>query len=178
MRWHLGFVVGFVSLAVVAASAQIRKFDFVILSGDTDDAIRLAKAIKDLFASDPMARRAVTQARDAVIQGWLEEKHPLQLTDQERAAVQNPERYDKSILHDVTVTFGANPPSVVLGWDVPPRLWPRMSGAVISIANRIVREGALSFRRALRLSVKLQEAEVYRVNADVDGNVTVVFTYE
>jgi hypothetical protein len=108
----------------------------------------------------------------------LDEKHPLQLTDQERAAVQNPDRYDKPILHDVTVTFNASPPSVVLGWDVPSRQWPRMSGAVVPIANRIVRDGALSYRRALRLSVKLQDAEMYRANADVDGNVTAVFVYD
>jgi len=151
MRWRLGFLMGFVCLA---------------------------RSIKDLFANDPMARRAVTQARDAVIQSWLDEKHPLQLTDQERAAVQKPDRYDKPILHDVTVTFNATPPSVILGWDVPPRQWPRMSGAVVPIANRIVRDGALSYRRALRLSVKLQDAEMYRANADVDGNVTAVFVYD
>ena len=178
MRWQMGFLAGVVCLTAVSASGQIRKADFVILAGDTDDAIRLARSIKDLFVNDPMARRAVTHARDAVIQSWLDEKHPLQLTDQERAAVQNPDRYDKPVLHDVTVTFNASPPSVVLGWDVPSRQWPRMSAAVVPIANRIVRDGALSYRRALRLSVKLQDAEMYRANADVDGNVTVVFVYE
>ena len=140
IRWRLGFVVGFVCLAVAAASGQIRKADLVTLVGDTDDAIRLAKTTKDFFAGDPMGRRAVSQARDVVIQ--------------------------------------ASPPSIVLGWDVPPRLWPRLSGAVTQVANRIVRDGAMSFRRALRMSVKLQDAEMYRVNADVDGNLTVVFVYD
>ena len=41
IRWRLGFVVGFVCLAVAAASGQIRKADLVTLVGDTDDAIRL-----------------------------------------------------------------------------------------------------------------------------------------
>lgn len=178
MRWPLGFLVGFVCLAAVSAGGQIRKADFVILVGDTDEAIRLARTIKDLFAGDPMARRALGQARDAVIQSWLEEKHPLQFTEQERAVVQNPELYDRPVLREVNVAFGASPPSVVLAWDIPPRMWPRMSGAAIPVANRIVRDGALSFRRALRLSVKLQDVEMYRANADVDGNVTVVFVYE
>ena len=53
-----------------------------------------------------------------------------------------------------------------------------MSGAVVPIANRIVRDGALSYRRALRLSVKLQDAEMYRANADVDENITAVFVYD
>lgn len=178
IRWRLGCVVGIVCLAVAVASGQIRKADLVTLVGDTDDAIRLAKTTKDFFAGDPMGRRAVSQARDVVIQSWLEEKNPLQLTDQERAAVLNPDQYDKPVLRDVTVTFNASPPSIVLGWDVPPRLWPRLSAAVTQVANRIVRDGAMSFRRALRMSVKLQDAEMYRVNADVDGNLTVIFAYE
>jgi hypothetical protein len=177
-RWRFGFVAGFVCLVVTAAGAQIRKADLVTLVGDTDDAIRLAKSIKDFFAGDPTGRRTVSHARDVVIQSWLEEKNPLQLTDQERAAVLNPDQYDKPVLRDIVVTFSASPPSIVLGWDVPPRLWPRLSGAATQIANRIVRDGAVSFRRALRMSVKLQDAEMYRVNADVDGNLTVVFVYE
>jgi hypothetical protein len=46
------------------------------------------------------------------------------------------------------------------------------------VANRIVRDGALFARKAVRVSVMLQGAETYRVNADADGNVTVVFVYE
>lgn len=159
-------------------AGQMRKADFVLLSGDTDEAIRLAKSIKDLLATDPTARRAVSQAREALIQSWLEEKSPLQLTDQERAAVQNPEQYDRPILHDVSVALNASPPSILIGWDVPPRLWPRFSGNAALVANRVVRDGAISARKALRISVRLQDAEMYRANADVDGNVTVVFVYE
>lgn len=169
---------GLFCLVAASASGQVRRGDFVLLTGDTDEAIRLAKTIKDLFATDPAARRTVSQARDVLIQSWLEEKHPLQLTDQERAAVQNPEQYDRPVLRDVTVALNANPPSIVIGWDVPPRLWPRLGGTVALVANRIVRDGALFARRALRLSVKLQGAEVYRANADADGSVTVIFVYE
>jgi hypothetical protein len=171
-------LLGLICLVAVSASGQARRGDFVVLAGDTDEAIRLAKTIKDLFATDPSARRAVAQARDVLIQSWLEEKHPLQLTDQDRAAVQNPEQYDRPVLHDVTVALNANPPSIVIGWDVPPRLWPRLGGTVALVGNRIVRDGALFARRALRLSVKLQGAEMYRANADADGNVTVIFVYE
>jgi hypothetical protein len=78
----------------------------------------------------------------------------------------------------VTVAFGASPPSVVLGWDVPSRLWPRISGAIVPVVNRILREAAVSSRRGLRGSVKLQEAERYRANVDVDGSLSVIFTYE
>lgn len=178
MRSRVVFFVGYFCLATAVASGQIPKGEIVILAGDTDDAIRLAKSIKDIFGSDPIARRAVSQARDAVIQSWLEEKHPLQLTDQERAIIHNPDRYDKPLLRDLTVTFNGNPPSLVLGWEIPPRLWPRINGAIIPIANRIARDGSLAYRRALRVSVKLQDAEMYRANADVDGNITVVFVYE
>jgi hypothetical protein len=178
MRWRIGILLGLVCLAAVSAAGQMRRADFVILAGDTDDAIRLAKAIKDVFATDLTARRMVSQMRDAVIQSWLEEKSPVELTDQERAAIQNPDRYDNPILHDVTVSLGASPPSIVIGWDVPPRLWPRLSATMALVASRIVRDGAVFARRGIRLSVKLQGAEVYRANADVDGNVTVVFVYE
>jgi hypothetical protein len=175
---------GIASLTVLAclvaslAAGQVRRADFVILAGDTDDAIRLAKSIKDFFVADPTARRVVGQAREALVQSWLEERSPAQLTDQERAAVQNPERYDAPVLHDVTVTLNASPPSIVIGWDIPPRVWPRLTGSVGLVAIRIVRDGALFVRRALQLRVNLQGAETYRVNADVDGNVTVVFVYE
>lgn len=178
MGRRVAILLGVICLVAVSASAQVRRGDFVVLAGDTDEAIRLAKTIKDLFATDPAARRAVSQARDVLIQSWLEEKHPLQLTDQERAAVQSPEQYDKPVLHDVTVALNANPPSIAIGWDVPPRLWSRLGGSLALVANRIVRDGALFTRRALRLGVKLQGAEMYRANADADGNVTVVFVYE
>jgi hypothetical protein len=36
IRWRLGFVVGSVCLAAIAAQGQIRRADFVILTGDTD----------------------------------------------------------------------------------------------------------------------------------------------
>jgi hypothetical protein len=42
----------------------------------------------------------------------------------------------------------------------------------------VAREGVLFGRKALRLMVKLQGAEVYRINADTDGSVTIVFQYE
>ncbi len=155
MRRLVGFLVAFVCLAAVAAQGQIRRADFVLLTGDTDDAIQLAKNIKDVFSSDPMARRAVSQARDAVIQSWLEDKLPLQLTDQERATLQNPEQYDRLVLRDVTVTFGASAPSLVLGWDVSPRLWSRISAAVVPVVSHIVRDAAVTFRRGLRGSVTL-----------------------
>ncbi len=178
MRRGVAVLAALVCLVTVPAAGQIRKGDFVVLVGDTDDALRLAKNIKDIFATDPTARRAVSQAREALIQSWLEEKPPFQLTEQERAAIQNPDRYDAPVLHDVTVAFNANPPSIVIGLDIPPRLWPRFGGTVAPLANRIVREGALFARKAVRVSVKLQDAELYRANADVDGNVTVVFVYE
>lgn len=178
MYRRIAVLLGLLSLVAVSAWGQIRKADFVLLSGDTDDAIRLAKSIKDLFATDPTARRAVSQAREALIQSWLEERSLLQLTDQERSAVQNPEQYDRPVLHDVTVALNANPPSIAIGWDVPPRLWPRFSGTLALVANRILRDGAIFARRALRISVRLQEAEMYRANADADGNVTAVFLYE
>ncbi len=178
MRPYVAVLVGLTCLVAVSAAGQIRKADLVILAGDTDDALRLAKNIKDIFATDPTARRAVSQAREALIQSWLEEKQPLQLTDQERAAIQNPDRYDAPVLHDVTVLLSASPSSIAIGLDIPPRLWPRFGGAVAPVANRIVRDGALFARKAVRVSVKLQDAEMYRANADVDGNVTVVFVYE
>ncbi len=165
-------------LVGVPAAGQIRKADFVVLAGDTDDAIRLAKTIKDLFATEPSARRAVSQARDVLIQSWVEEKNPLLLTDQERAAVLNPEQYDRPVLQDVTVALNANPPYIILTWDIPPRLWPRLGGTMASVANRIVRDGAIFARKAMRMIVRLQGAEMYRANADVDGNLTVVFYYE
>lgn len=178
MRWRVGASLGLIFLAVSTAAGQMRKAEFVTLAGDTDDAIRLAKTIKDVFATDLTARRALGQARDILIQSWLEEKHPSQLTDQERAALQNPEQYDKPILHDLTVTLTANPPSIAIGLDIPPRLWPRLGATMAMVANRIVRDGALFARRGLRLSLKLQGAEMYRANADADGNVTVIFVYE
>ncbi len=178
MYRRIALLFAVLSLVAVSAAAEVRKADFVLLTGDTDDAIRLAKSIKDLFATDPTARRAVGQAREVLIRSWLEEKSLSQLTDQERAAIQNPDQHDRPVLHDVTVALNASPPSIVIGWDVPPRLWPRLSGSVAPVANRIVRDGAVFARRALRISVRLQEAEMYRANADVDGNVTVVFLYE
>ncbi len=165
-------------LVPALGAGQMRKADFVTLAGDTDDAIRLAKTIKDLFVFEPSARRCVSQAREILIQSWLEEKNPLLLTDQERAAILNPEQYDRPILQDVTVALNATPPLIVLGWDIPPRLWPRLGGAMATVANRIVRDGAIFARKALRMSVRLQGAEMYRANADVDGNVTVIFHYE
>ncbi|MBI4573846.1 MAG: hypothetical protein HY713_11265 [candidate division NC10 bacterium] len=178
MRRGLAPLLALACLTALPAAGQIRRADFVILAGDTDDAIRLAKNIKDFFAADPTARRVVSQAREVLVQSWLEEKSPAQLTDQERAAVQNPERHDAPVLHDVTVALTASPPSIVLSWDIPLRVWPRLAGSVGLVANRIVRDGALFARRALQLRVNLQGAETYRVNADVDGNVTVVFIYE
>jgi hypothetical protein len=178
MSRHLALSLALACLLAGPAAGQMRKADFVLLSGDTDDAIRLAKVIKDVFANEPSARRLVTMARDSVIQSWLEERNPTQLTDQERAAVLNPEYYDHPVLREVTVALGANPPSIIIGWEVPPRLWPRLASSMAQVANRIVRDGALFARRAVRLSVKFQGAELYRANADVDGNVTVIFVYE
>ncbi len=92
--------------------------------------------------------------------------------------IQNPEQYDRPILQDVTVGLNANPSFIVLAWDIPPRLWPRLGGTVAAVANRIVRDGAIFARKGLRMSVRLQGAEMYRANADVDGNVTIIFHYE
>lgn len=178
MSLRLAILGGLLCLTALPAAGQVRRADFVLLAGDTDDAIRLAKSIKDFFATDPVARRSLTQARDVLIQSWLEEKHPLQLTEQERAALQNPEHYDRPVLRDVSVALNANPPSIVIGWDIPPRLWPRLGASLAPVASRVVRDGALFARRALRLSVRLQGAEMYRANADADGNVTVIFAYE
>lgn len=178
MKWRLGIVVSLVCLATGVAAAQIRRGDFVALAGDTDEAIRLAKIIKDVFATDPAARRAVGQARDAIIQSWLEERPLSQLTDQERAAIQNPVQYDRPVLQEVSITLNATPPAIVLGWDVPPRLWPRFGSSLAVVANRIARDGALFARKGLRLSLKLQGSEMYRANADADGNVTVIFVYD
>jgi hypothetical protein len=163
---------------MLCAHAQIRRADFVTLIGDTDDAIRFAKVIKDLFATDPAARRAVLQARDAVIQNWLEEKPAAEFTEQERAAVRNPDYYDRSVVSAVNVAFAVLPVSITLEWDVPPRLWPRLAAAIIPVANRVARDGVFFGRKALRLVVKLQGAEMYRANADTDGNIAVVFQYE
>jgi hypothetical protein len=178
MRRRIPILLGLVCLVAVSAAAQIRKADFVALAGDSDDAIRLAKIIKEIFTLEPAARRAVTQGRDAVIQSWLEERPLSQLTDQERAVVLNPDLYDNPVLQDVTVALNASPPAIVLGWDVPPRLWPRLAASMAPVANRVVRDGAMFARKGLRLSLKLQGVEMYRANADVDGNVTVVFMYE
>jgi hypothetical protein len=178
MGWRTGILAGVICLSAVPAPGQMRRAEFVTLAGDTDDAIRLAKTIKDTFATDPTARRSVTQARDAVIQSWLEERGPHQLTDQERLAVMNPDHYDQPVLREIAVALGANPPSITLGWDVPLRMWPRLSATLGSVANRLVRDGALLARKGLRLSVRFQGAEVYRANADVDGNVSVIFVYE
>ncbi len=178
MPCRIAVLLCLVCLVPALAAGQIRKADFVTLAGDTDDALRLAKTIKDLFFADPSARRAVIQARDVVIQNWLEEKNPLLLTDQERIMIQNPEQYDRPILQDVTVGLNANPSFIVLAWDIPPRLWPRLGGTVAAVANRIVRDGAIFARKGLRMSVRLQGAEMYRANADVDGNVTIIFHYE
>lgn len=178
MRSSFALVLLLACLVAGPVAGQIRRADFVILAGDTDDAIRLAKNIKDLFASDPAARRAVSQAREVLIQSWVEERGLLQLTEQERAAIQNPDRYDAPVLHDVTVALSGSPPSILIGLDIPPRLWPRFGGTMAQVANRIVRDGALYARKAVRVSVMLQGAETYRVNADADGNVTVVFVYE
>jgi len=42
----------------------------------------------------------------------------------------------------------------------------------------VAREGVLIGRKALPVVVTLQWAEVYRINANTDGSVTVVFPYE
>jgi len=178
MRLRCGLALGLVFLSVLSASAQIRRADFVTLIGDTDEAIRLAKLVKDIFGVDPAARRAILVARDAVIQGWMEDKPSTELTDQERVIIRNPEYFDRAVVSAVNVAFSVSPVSIALEWDVPPRFWPRLAAAIMPVANRVAREGVLFGRKALRLMVKLQGAEVYRINADTDGSVTVVFQYE
>ena len=178
MRLGVALVLLLGCLVAHPVAGQIRRADFVILAGDTDDAIRFAKTIKDIFASDPAARRAVSQAREVLIQSWVEERSPLQLTEQERAAIQNPDRYDAPVVHDLTVTLNGSPPSILIGVDIPPRLWPRFGGTMGQVANGVARDGALFARKAVRVSMMLQGAETYRVNADADGNITVVFVYE
>jgi hypothetical protein len=178
MRARLCLAVGVFLLVVAAASAQMRRGEFVTLIGDTDDAIRLARIIKDLFGIDPNARRAMLLARDAVIQSWVEDRASTDLTEQERAAIRNPEYFDRPVIAAVNVAFGASPVTIVLEWDVPPRFWARVGAAVVPVANRVAREGALFARKALRLIVKLQGAEMYRANAEADGSVSVVFQYE
>jgi len=163
---------------MLSAYAQIRHADFITLIGDTDDAIRFAKVIKDLFAMDPAARRVVLQARDAVIQNWLEDKPAAEFTERERMAVRNPDYYDRSVVSAVNVAYAASPVSITLEWDVPPRLWPRLAAAIVPVANRVARDGVFFGRKALRLVVKFQAAEMYRANADAEGNVAVVFQYE
>jgi hypothetical protein len=178
MRLRLSIAVGVAVLVAVAASAQLRRGDFVMLVGDTDDAIRLARIIKDLFGIDPNARRAMLLARDAVIQSWVEDKPATDLTEQERAAIRNQEYFDRPVIAAINVAFNASPVTVALEWDVAPRFWPRLSAVIVPLANRIAREGALFGRKALRLVVKLQGAEMYRANAEADGSVTAVFQYE
>jgi hypothetical protein len=180
MRLRCGLALGVVLLTILSlsASAQMRRADFVTLIGDTDDAIRLAKVIKDILVADPTARRAILVARDAVIQGWMEDKPSTELTDQERVIIRNPEYFDRAVVSAVNVAFSTSPVSIALEWDVPPRFWPRLAPTIIPVGNRVAREGALFARKALRLVVKLQAAEVYRANADTDGSVTVVFQYE
>lgn len=178
MRLRCAFALGVLCLTVLCASAQIRRSDFVNLIGDTDDAIRLARLIKDSFGVDPMARRAILVAREAVIQGWIEDKPSADLTEQERAIIRNPEYFDRPVLSAVNVAFSVSPVSVALEWDVPPRFWPRLASTMTLVANRVARDGVFFGRKALRLVVKLQGAEVYRINAEMDGSVTVVFQYE
>ncbi len=178
MRLRYVAALGLVCVSMLSAFAQIRHADFITLIGDTDDAIRFAKVIKEFFAMEPAARRAVLQARDAVIQNWLEEKPAVEFTERERMAVRNPDYYDRSVVSAANVAFSASPVSVTLEWDVPPRLWPRVAAAIIPVANRVARDGVFFGRKALRLVVKLQGAEMYRANADTEGNVTVVFQYE
>jgi len=156
----------------------MRRSEFVNLIGDTDEAIRTARFAKDLFVLDPTARRAVLQAREAVIQSWIEERTPDQLSEQERVIVRNPERYDRPIISAVNVAFGASPVTITLEFDVPPHLWPRISASWIPVAHRVAREGVLFGRKALRFSLKLQGAEIYRANVDAEGNIVVVFQYE
>jgi len=176
VRW--GFAIALVCVSLLSASAQMRRAEFVTLIGDTDDAIRLAKLIKDGFGVDPAARRALLLARDAVIQSWTEDKPSTDLTEPERLTIRNPEYFDRAVLSAVNVAFAVSPVSIALEWDVPPRFWPRLGAAIMPVANRVAREGVFFARKALRLVVKLQGAEVYRLNADTDGTVTIVFQYE
>lgn len=178
MRLRQSVAVGVLVLIAVAASAQFRRGDFIVLVGDTDDAIRLARVVKDIFGIDPNARRAVLLAREAMIQSWVEDKPATDLTEQERVAIRNPEYFDRPVIAAINVAFNVSPVTVALEWDVPPRFWPRLSAVIIPVANRVAREGALFSRKALRLVVKLQGAEMYRANAEADGSVTVVFQYD
>jgi hypothetical protein len=178
MRLRMGIAIGLVCATAFCASAQMRRGDFVNLVGDTDDAIRTAKIIKDVLWMDPAARRAVLQAREAVIQGWIEERSSALLTDQERAIIRNPDLFDQPLLATVNVAFAASPITIALEWDVPPRLWSRLATAVTLVANRVAREASLASRKGLRLVVKFQGAELYRVNTDAEGNVAIVFQYE
>jgi hypothetical protein len=170
--------IGMVWLSLLPASAQIRRADFVTLIGDTDDAMRLAKLIKDNFWVDPAARRAVAAAREAVIQSWLEDKPSADLTEQERAIIRNPEYFDRAVFTAVNVVFSGSPVTLALEWDVPPRFWPRLGAAIMPVANRVGREAVAFGRKSVRLVVRLQGAEVYRINADTDGSITIVFQYE
>ncbi|OGB91367.1 MAG: hypothetical protein A2Z31_01315 [candidate division NC10 bacterium RBG_16_65_8] len=68
--------------------------------------------------------------------------------------------------------------SITLERDVPPRLWPRLAAAIIPETKRVARDGAVFGRTALRLVVKRQKAEMYRGDADTEGNVAVVFPYQ
>jgi len=127
MRLRCGLALGLVFFSVLSASGQIRRADFVPLIGDADDAIRLAKLVNDLFGVDPAARRAILVARDAVIQGWMEDKPSTELTDQERVIIRNPEHSDRAVVSAVNVAFSTSPVSSALEWDVPPRVWPRLA---------------------------------------------------
>lgn len=178
MRLRYLVALGLVCVSMVSTYGQIRRADFVNLIADTDDAIRFAKVIKDFFSTDPAARRVLQQVRDVVIQHWLEEKPPAEFTEQERLAVRNPDYYDRSVLSAANVAFAASPVTITLEWDASPRLWPRLAPTLAPVANRVARDGVVFGRKALRLVVKLQGVEMYRVNAYTDGSVTVVFQYE
>ncbi len=159
-------------------AAQIPRAKVVRLAGDTDEAVGLAKQIRNWLFTHPAAVSATVAGKIAIIQSWLEERTLEQLSDRERFLLTNPEAYERPIVTDVTVQLGPPVAVVALAWDVPLRLWPRVRGDIRRAAEALAQEVAPSLRRALRLFVRLEGSEALRLLGDEEGKVTVVFTYD
>jgi hypothetical protein len=159
-------------------AAQIPPGKVVRLSGDTDEAVGLAKQVRHWIFTHPAAVTATLAGKVAIVQSWLEDRSLDQLSDKERFLLANPQAYERPIVTDVAVHLGPPVAVVVLAWDVPLRLWPRVRGEIRRAGEALGHELSRSLRRAIRLFMRLEGSETLRLLADDEGKVTLVFSYD
>lgn len=178
--WGPAAVLGLVLAATPwgDTAAQIPRGKVVRLAGDTDEAVGLAKQIRSWLFSHPAAVSATLAGKTVIVQSWLEDRTLEQLSDLERLLLANPESYERPIVTDITVQLGPPVAVLALGWDVPLRFWPRVRGDIRRAGEALGRDLARSFRRAMRLFIRLEGSEALRLLVDEEGKVTVVFTYD